>query len=661
MKGYELSYYSPVKMANELVAYFPNEALDVADPVWAKCLVGYFVGKKLPFQLVETALKHAWGAKLIEVKVDEHGFFFFRIPDAEYRRRLLDSGPITVARVPLILQQWDPCLELKNGDRSKIPMWVRLRNIPLVLWLSKGISGIASMIGRPLYVDQNTKQMKLLSYARVCVELLATDARQDTIKVYFKDITREVSVEYEWRPIVCSRCGTFGHRCSPTENPPAQSQHTNTEEVRTEQAGEEPIQAQTLYQRLDHTRNTSGESGTSALPAENAGQCQVQTAAKQLAKRKTRMVEHGQKMVNPITSSPGPHNLNWLSYPLRVEEAIRQLDGSTDDLDVADDLDETDAGGSFEDKPSELDPLKADASLKSGGALGLNASNFPSVVPDSQPTQHAAVLPVTAQAKPSTKQKSPPQKMMVGKRRARGSEEFCANDICCLGLIETKVPHCCFVSISTSLLPGWHWLANYDFSVRARIWIGWNPTFVDFSIIFVSSPMIHGMIKVLSSGATLHYSAIYGEHTFIARRPLWMDLVQLSSSLSDSPWIVGGDFNAIWDPSDRQGSPDIWHPSFDEFKECLMQVELEDLKYVGFRFTWSSYSCDNRKQRKIDCVLVNNKWSLDYSFSEASFLPPGISDHTPILIRILAHRQWKKPFKFFNLWMSYLDFTTTVS
>ncbi|KAF8025184.1 hypothetical protein BT93_F2124 [Corymbia citriodora subsp. variegata] len=47
-----------------------------------------------------------------------------------------------------------------------------------------------------------------------------------------------------------------------------------------------------------------------------------------------------------------------------------------------------------------------------------------------------------------------------------------SHDICCLGLMETKVPPHHFDSISSSLLPGWFWLANYDFSARGRIWIG---------------------------------------------------------------------------------------------------------------------------------------------------------------------------------------------
>ncbi|KAF7848033.1 hypothetical protein BT93_L2355 [Corymbia citriodora subsp. variegata] len=157
-----------------------------------------------------------------------------------------------------------------------------------------------------------------------------------------------------------------------------------------------------------------------------------------------------------------------------------------------------------------------------------------------------------------------------------------ANDICCLGLMETKVPPHHFDSISSNLFLGWKWKANYDFSARGRIWVGWNPILVDFNCLYVSSQMIHDEIKFLHSGSFLHFTAVYGDHTFVARRPLWTDLIRLSPTLSDSPWMVCGDFNAIRDSSDRMGSPNTWPPSFDDLNECLFQAELEDLRYVGF-------------------------------------------------------------------------------
>jgi len=80
----------------------------------------------------------------------------------------------------------------------------------------------------------------------------------------------------------------------------------------------------------------------------------------------------------------------------------------------------------------------------------------------------------------------------------------------------------------------------------------------------------------------------------------------------------------------------------------LEQAELEDLRFVGFRYTWTMSSGPSRKIRKINRVLVNAKWSLNLSYSEASFLVPGISDHSPMAVKVLSLTPRRKPFKLFD-------------
>lgn len=145
-KGYDLTFVPPSIVDSKPLVHISEEILDATDPKWNECLVGYYVGKKLPFKMTEAALKHAWGHHLFEVLANDVGFFFFHIPDANFRRKILDGGPLTVGKVPLILQQWHPMLELKRGQHSSIPVWVRLRNIPLSLWSALGISAVLVLL-----------------------------------------------------------------------------------------------------------------------------------------------------------------------------------------------------------------------------------------------------------------------------------------------------------------------------------------------------------------------------------------------------------------------------------------------------------------------------------------------------------------------------------
>ncbi|XP_056163671.1 uncharacterized protein LOC130137005 [Syzygium oleosum] len=194
-----------------------------------------------------------------------------------------------------------------------------------------------------------------------------------------------------------------------------------------------------------------------------------------------------------------------------------------------------------------------------------------------------------------------------------------------------------------------------------RIRFGWDPNELETSIISSSGQMIHAQLKLLNIQTSCLITIVYREHTFVNRRSLWADLIRLSSC--ELPWIVAGDFNAIRDPDDRVGSTTPWILAFDEFGDCLNQAGLEDLRYVGCRYTWTYSSGDNRKLRKIDRVLINDLWNQLFSFSEATFLAPGISDHSPMVIKIFPPLSSNKPFKFFNFWAThpkFLDLVTQV-
>ncbi|XP_039170445.1 uncharacterized protein LOC120294434 [Eucalyptus grandis] len=274
----------------------------------------------------------------------------------------------------------------------------------------------------------------------------------------------------------------------------------------------------------------------------------------------------------------------------------------------------------------------------------------------------ASPLPVGPK-KPAKGAKTSRKRGVLGPLRRAEVRRFVAvNKLCYIDLLETKVPEDNFESISFTLIRGWSWVANYSCSPRGRIWVGWNPELVSFLPISITDQAIHGCLKCNDSGITCSVSAIYGEHTFVRRRPLWADLQHYNEIFQDTAWVVGGDFNAIKDPSDRVGSSTNWIPCFDEFAQCLEQTDLADLRFVGLRYTWSTSAAGNsRKMRKIDRVLVNSKWNEDFSFSEATFLSPGISDHSPAIVKVIHPPRTLKPFKYFHFWEDHPDFKSIVS
>ena len=85
-------------------------------------------------------------------------------------------------------------------------------------------------------------------------------------------------------------------------------------------------------------------------------------------------------------------------------------------------------------------------------------------------------------------------------------------------------------------------------------------------------------------------------------------------------WIIAGDFNAIRFGYEGCGGSNDWPQYMNDFNDCCIEAELEDLNYTGMQFTWgNNWQDENIIYRKIDRVIVNESWYRHFRFSNASF------------------------------------------
>jgi len=157
---------------------------------WKSTLVGHFVGQKLPYPVVNSIAKRIRGSyDLLEVLSLDNGFFIFTFDFVDHATNVLERAPWHMANMPLVLKRWQPNMQFLKDDLARVPVWVRLYNVPLEYWT-----------------------IKRLSYARVCVEI---DASKTLVKEYDlhcpNGLFITISVEYEWIPSKCSNCNVFGH------------------------------------------------------------------------------------------------------------------------------------------------------------------------------------------------------------------------------------------------------------------------------------------------------------------------------------------------------------------------------------------------------------------------------------------------------------------
>lgn len=214
--------------------------------------------------------------------------------------------------------------------------------------------------------------------------------------------------------------------------------------------------------------------------------------------------------------------------------------------------------------------------------------------------------------------------------------------------------------VCTGLGNMWSFTTNYASHSAGRIWLIWNPIVFDVDIVFQSAQLIHCCVTHKNLRKSFDCSFVYGFNKESLREQLWLELLSLEMRVKGA-WFVGGDFNNPLNFEDRLGSTIRWR-DIEKFRNCVESCELLDMKHNGARFTWNNkQESQNRVFSKIDRTLVNMDWTSVFPGAETSFLPEGLYDHCPALVKFLTQSKVTfKPFRYFNMWSSFHGFIERV-
>lgn len=120
------------------------------------------------------------------------------------------------------------------------------------------------------------------------------------------------------------------------------------------------------------------------------------------------------------------------------------------------------------------------------------------------------------------------------------------------------------------------------------------------------------------------------------------------STNTHAPWLCLGDFNTVLFFSERISSSAPKLSDLADFAQCLHSCSLSDLHHTGEAFTWSNRQDQgDRVCSKLDRVLNNYDFLLQFPHTTAQFIYSSISDHFQALVSLhkVIKRQ-PKPFKF---------------
>nr|GEU78215.1 hypothetical protein [Tanacetum cinerariifolium] len=124
-----------------------------------------------------------------------NGVYFMKFNNDKGLEIVVNNGPWMVNNKPLIVKKWDINMCLDKTKPETIPLWIKICYVPLEAWTIKGISALASKIGKPPVMDNITASMCKMGvgrvgFARVMVDVSAKKPLPYEIKL--KDLQTKI-------------------------------------------------------------------------------------------------------------------------------------------------------------------------------------------------------------------------------------------------------------------------------------------------------------------------------------------------------------------------------------------------------------------------------------------------------------------------------------
>ncbi|KAK3225835.1 hypothetical protein Dsin_005697 [Dipteronia sinensis] len=150
----------------------------------------------------------------------------------------------------------------------------------------------------------------------------------------------------------------------------------------------------------------------------------------------------------------------------------------------------------------------------------------------------------------------------------------------------------------------------------------------------------HIDVKVSDKGGVCwRFTGFYGNPDRRQRHQSWILLRRLTG-ISRLPWLCMGDFNEVLeDVGKLGGSARNWWAMTD-FREALNDCNLEDMGYVGPRFTWSNKRNGSETiMERIDRALCNESRRTMFPQFVVRHLDFWGSDHRPVVVEFTPNSQ----------------------
>ncbi|GJY44922.1 RNA-directed DNA polymerase, eukaryota, reverse transcriptase zinc-binding domain protein [Tanacetum coccineum] len=548
--------------------------------------------------------------------------------------------------------------ETEQGNKQGMNTVQGVNNVQM-----KGISALASRLGKPLVMDSVTankcKQgIGMVRYDRVIIEVSAKKTLANDVEIVYKNTEgmvqsrKNVKVKYDWKPPMCSECGVFEHTSSRCYKNAANI-HTNTKALQENVKGKvNAINNDQIKPNVQKEKN-GGQT-------EDSDEGFVEVKRKKNVGIDNKVKRHNFR-ANPQVSKVG--NNSKTVYQAKNKEAKSPI------------------------KNPNITPEKEAGKMKKGRLeVGEITTKNDMLTYYKQKSEELVDKGKKANTKVENNVETEDVLHEIGciakcmeENEVKGLSTSEKHDEIVKLIQEEKLQICVVLKthlkskkigkVCDIIFGRWKWFTNMSYCNKGcRIMVGWNDDVINIGVVYMARQSVLVKVETRDGKLRLYCTLIYASNSGLERKDLWRDLEIYKRIVGQEPWFLSGDLNVTLTPKEHSIGSSAMSSDMKDFQRCVNIIEVEDINSSVLFYTWTKnlHKTKNGGQtrilKKLDIVMGNKDFSNGFCQSYAMFLPYIISDHCPsILVIPNGVQRKKKPFKFAKFITDKEEFKALVS
>ncbi|KAL9691391.1 hypothetical protein QQ045_011813 [Rhodiola kirilowii] len=207
------------------------------------------------------------------------------------------------------------------------------------------------------------------------------------------------------------------------------------------------------------------------------------------------------------------------------------------------------------------------------------------------------------------------------------------NKLDVVAMLEVKLHEDKWVEAVTKCSPDDSWKAEFS-TINggwARILLLWNGATTKINNVVKSYFFLS--CEVETENKRFGLIVVYASNNHRDIKQMWKEIEKAGGKFNGC-WICMGDFNCVRDQKEKLNGNRVREIDTMDFRNFLDSSGLQDLPSNGYHYTWSNnYAIfADRIWCKLDRALGNDLWFEEMEDAQALFLPPEISNHSPVIV-----------------------------